>query len=162
MAEFNKIAFPIPEIIYSTYSALEPDLFEAPNLFVLYLQPSDYQPQYVEQAESGTTPSFTSIVVLDPVVQYGIQVTLPDARAVIYDILKIIRDGARQASGYAAIQVLDYHHLDSAEARSLGYTVRQCAMLGLQRTSGSLRVSTADTSDRIAIGGVQFKLLQLT
>lgn len=162
MAEFNKIAFPVSSEIYDVYSVLEPDLFEAPNLFTLFLQPENYQPIYNELAESGTTPSFTSLVVLDPVVQYGIQVTLPDARAIVYDILKLIRDGARQPSGYQAITVLDFHSLDSAEARSLGYTTRQCAMLGLQRTSGSLRVSAADTSPRIAIGGVQFRLLELT
>lgn len=162
MGTLNRIGIKLTSEQLSSFSdpRFTPFIDTPNSLAVFTLPPDSYAPTYRELGESGVVRGSTVTQVLDPEVEYSIEVQTIESQEAAIEILEAIYTASRPANNngnYKVLIVWDYHVLDDATARSQGYTVRRMAIDKPKRRSGSIRADGTNYT----IGGLSFRLVQV-
>jgi hypothetical protein len=160
MVQVNSIVVPCsPEIVaaYGSFGSLPGAcaLFDGSNNLILRVQPNSYK--RLTQGAIELKDGFTSPFALSPTRRIGFEVSIPDGRVEIEDIINTLQNTATaDPTAIASIQVLDYVRPETADRYTTGYTVRQGIFTEISVEAGTIMYADSGfTGRRLSTGGLR-------
>lgn len=167
MVQINQLVIPTNSTIVAAFGSLDTSgvscaLFDGSNNLILRVQPSAYKK--LTEGKIELKDGFTSAFALSSTRRIGFEVTLPDGRVEIEDILNALMNTATaDPTSISAITVLDYVRPESVDRYTTGYTVRQGIFTEITPEAGTVMAADSGfTGQRLSPGGLRLTFQEFT
>ena len=131
-------------------------LFDGSNNLILKVQPNNYK-RLTEGGGVKLMDGFTSTFAMSPTRRVGFEVSIPDGRAELEDIINALQNAAiADPTAISSITVLDYVRPETADRYTTGYTVRKGIFTEISVEAGTLMYADSGfTGRRLSTGGIR-------